>query len=106
MGQPQRHAAHGGPADRQYRGLRPRRAAESGRLTGTARIQSARMTSAKSQRTVFFVSDRTGITAELLGKTLLTQFPGIEFRKRSYPFVDTVEKAQTTLAQIDATARS
>src|SRR3990167_7760666 len=59
----------------------------------------------KIQRAVFFVSDRTGITAELLGKTLLTQFPGIEFRKRSFPFVDTVEKAKATLAQIDATAR-
>lgn len=63
------------------------------------------MTPAKTQRTVFFVSDRTGITAELLGKTLLTQFPGIEFQKRTFPFVDTVEKARTTLAKIDETAR-
>lgn len=63
------------------------------------------MTSAKTQRTVFFVSDRTGITAELLGKTLLTQFPNVEFRKRTFPFVDTVEKARSTLARIDEAAR-
>ena len=63
------------------------------------------MTPAKSQRTVFFVSDRTGITAELLGKTLLTQFPNIEFRKRTLPFVDTVDKAQSALAEINDTAQ-
>lgn len=58
----------------------------------------------KAQRTVFFVSDRTGISAELLGKTLLTQFPGVEFRKRTLPFVDTVEKARTALTEINDTA--
>ncbi len=63
------------------------------------------MTSAKTRRTVFFVSDRTGITAELLGKTLLTQFPGVQFRKRTLPFVDNLEKLQTALAEIDDTAR-
>src|SRR4030067_719807 len=63
------------------------------------------MTPAKSQRTVFFVSDRTGITAELLGKTLLTQFPNIEFRKRTLPFVDTVDKAQSALAEINDAAQ-
>ena len=63
------------------------------------------MTSAKPQRSVFFVSDRTGITAELLGKTLLTQFPNIDFRKRTLPFVDTIEKAKTALAVINDTAQ-
>ena len=37
----------------------------------------------KPQRTVFFVSDRTGITAEILGRTLLTQFPDVEFHKHT-----------------------
>jgi regulator of PEP synthase PpsR (kinase-PPPase family) len=59
----------------------------------------------KLQRTVFFVSDRTGITAELLGKTLLTQFPGIEFHKRTFPFVDSVDKAKLVLAKIHDTAQ-
>lgn len=58
----------------------------------------------KSQRTVFFVSDRTGITAEHVGKTLLTQFPDVNFRKRSLPFIDTVEKAGAARLEINNTA--
>ncbi len=58
-----------------------------------------------TQRSVYFVSDRTGITVELLGKTLLTQFPNVEFRKRTLPFVDTVDKAQAVLAEINEAAR-
>lgn len=60
----------------------------------------------KPRRTVFFVSDRTGITLEALGKTLLTQFPGIDFHKRILPFVDTDEKARAALAEINDTARA
>ncbi len=60
----------------------------------------------KPARTVFFVSDRTGITAEILGRTLLSQFRGVEFRKRTLPFVDTVEKAQATQKEINAAART
>ncbi|MHB8744363.1 MAG: posphoenolpyruvate synthetase regulatory kinase/phosphorylase PpsR [Sulfuricaulis sp.] len=63
------------------------------------------MTPKKTLRTVYFVSDRTGITAEHLGKTLLTQFPEVDFRKRTLPFVDTMEKAQAVLATINDTAR-
>jgi len=59
----------------------------------------------KPRRTVFFVSDRTGITAEILGRTLLTQFRDVEFHKRTLPFVDTVEKAHAVLKEINATAR-
>jgi regulator of PEP synthase PpsR (kinase-PPPase family) len=58
------------------------------------------------QRTVFFVSDRTGITAETLGNTLLTQFDEVEFRKVTLPFVNTPERAAQALAQIDAAAAS
>ncbi len=58
----------------------------------------------KIQRTVFFVSDRTGITAELLGKTLLTQFPDVEFHKHTLPFVDTVEKAESAVTEINRAA--
>lgn len=52
------------------------------------------------QRTAFFISDRTGITAELLGKGLLAQFQGVEFKKVSLPFVDTEEKAREATARI------
>lgn len=59
----------------------------------------------KPTRTVFFVSDRTGITAEILGRTLLTQFQGVEFQKHTLPFVDTAEKARTVQKEINDTAR-
>ena len=48
-----------------------------------------------SMRTVFFISDRTGITAEALGNSLLTQFPQIDFKRVNLAFIDTQKKAQT-----------
>lgn len=51
-------------------------------------------------RPVFFVSDHTGITAEIIGKGLLSQFPGVAFAFSSVPFVDTPEKAQQTSQRI------
>jgi regulator of PEP synthase PpsR (kinase-PPPase family) len=45
------------------------------------------------KRTVFFVSDQTGITAETMGHSLMTQFDGIEFRQVTVPFISTVDKA-------------
>ncbi len=59
----------------------------------------------KPIRTVFFVSDRTGITAEMVGRTLLTQFPGIEFHKHTLPFVDTPERAREAVKTINEAAR-
>ncbi|HEY0975644.1 MAG TPA: pyruvate, water dikinase regulatory protein [Solimonas sp.] len=56
-------------------------------------------------RTVFFVSDGTGITAETLGNTLLTQFEGLAFTKTTLPFINTVEKARSTLDYINFVAR-
>jgi regulator of PEP synthase PpsR (kinase-PPPase family) len=55
-----------------------------------------------ARRTVFFVSDGTGITAQMLGHSLLTQFEGVEFDQVTLPFVDTVEKAEECLARIAA----
>jgi regulator of PEP synthase PpsR (kinase-PPPase family) len=46
-----------------------------------------------SSRAIFFVSDGTAITAETLGKGLLSQFNGINFRQLRFPFVDSLEKA-------------
>ncbi len=53
------------------------------------------------QRTVFFISDGTGITAEMLGHSLLTQFDAIRFQQVAIPFVDTVAKAEECIARID-----
>jgi hypothetical protein len=52
-------------------------------------------------RTAFFVSDRTGITAEMFGHMLLTQFESIRFDETTLSFVDSVEKARTAVAQIN-----
>ncbi len=57
-----------------------------------------------AQRTVFFVSDRTGITAEMLGNSLLSQFEGLNFQRRTIPFVDTPDKIDDVLRRIDETA--
>jgi regulator of PEP synthase PpsR (kinase-PPPase family) len=57
-----------------------------------------------SQRTVFFVSDQTGVTAETLGHSLLTQFDGLEFRPVTLPFVSTVDKAEEAVRRINRAA--
>lgn len=57
------------------------------------------------KRSVFFISDRTGITAEMLGRTLLTQFDGIEFDKINCPFTDSAEKVAAVVARINNAAR-
>jgi [pyruvate, water dikinase]-phosphate phosphotransferase / [pyruvate, water dikinase] kinase len=46
-----------------------------------------------TKRTAFFVSDRTGLTAEILGRSLLSQFGGIEFQRVTLPYLDTAEQA-------------
>jgi regulator of PEP synthase PpsR (kinase-PPPase family) len=56
------------------------------------------------RRTVFFVSDGTGITAQMLGHSLLTQFEGVEFHQVTLPFIDSTEKAEECLARIGAEA--
>jgi regulator of PEP synthase PpsR (kinase-PPPase family) len=58
-----------------------------------------------TSRTAFFVSDHTGLTAETLGHSLLSQFDGIEFQRVTLPFIDTAEKARAAVARIDAAAQ-
>ena len=60
--------------------------------------------STPAQRTVFFLSDRTGITAEMLGNSLLTQFEDYQFQRVTIPFVDTPEKIEEAIKQVNATA--
>jgi regulator of PEP synthase PpsR (kinase-PPPase family) len=61
---------------------------------------------AAPRRTAFFVSDRTGITAEMLGHSLLTQFDGVGFNEVTLPFVDSIEKAQEVVKQINLQAEA
>lgn len=51
-------------------------------------------------RTAFYISDGTGITAETLGHSLLTQFPDARFRQVRIPFVDDLDKALDAARQI------
>ncbi|MGB5101736.1 MAG: pyruvate, water dikinase regulatory protein [Steroidobacteraceae bacterium] len=59
-----------------------------------------------NRRTVFFVSDQTGVTAETMGHSLLTQFDGLEFRQVTLPFISSVDKAEEAVRKINATAVS
>lgn len=56
-----------------------------------------------TDRTVFFISDGTGITAETFGNAILAQFE-IKARHVRLPFIDTVDKAHQTVRQINHTA--
>ena len=58
------------------------------------------------RRTVYFVSDRTGITAEMLGNSLLSQFEDIRFQRETLPFVDTPDKIDEVVRRIDDAAAS
>jgi [pyruvate, water dikinase]-phosphate phosphotransferase / [pyruvate, water dikinase] kinase len=51
-------------------------------------------------RSVFFVSDGTGITAETLGHSLLAQFPDGRFRQVRLPFTDTLDKVLDCVGRI------
>ncbi len=55
-----------------------------------------------SLRTVFFVSDGTGITAETFGNAILAQFE-MKTRHVRLPFVDSVDKAHQAVRQINHT---
>lgn len=56
-------------------------------------------------RTVFYVSDGTGITAETFGHSLLTQFSTVRLRQQRLPFIDSEEKAREALARINRQAQ-
>lgn len=57
------------------------------------------------KRTVFFISDGTGITAEGLGRSLLAQFEGIQFEHLTQPYINTTEKAHQLVQLINQTAK-
>jgi len=56
-----------------------------------------------TDRTVFFISDGTGITAETFGNAILAQF-AMAPRHVRLPFIDTVDKAHQAVRQINHTA--
>ncbi len=58
------------------------------------------------ERSVFFVSDRTGITVEMLGQSILSQFKSVRFNQITIPFVDSVERAREVAESINQTAEA
>src|SRR5690625_1618539 len=58
-----------------------------------------------TERTVFVISDSTGITAETFSHSVLSQFQQFQFNAVRIPFVDTVEKAQEVAERISACAQ-
>ena len=65
--------------------------------------QNAFMTN-EDLRPVYFLSDSTGITAETLGNTLLTQFPANNFDRITVPFITTAGQARSVVEIIDRLA--
>lgn len=53
------------------------------------------------KRTAFFISDSTGITAEVMGESLLSHFRDIDFNRHSLPFIDSEDKAYSAVQQIN-----
>ena len=73
--------------------------ADMGEFGNSLHCRLARMT----HRTVFFISDGTGITAETFGNAILAQFD-MKTRQIRLPFTDTVDKAHQAVRQINHTA--
>ena len=72
------------------------------RRAGAARVAGQHRQTMHT-RTVFFVSDGTGITAETFGNAVLAQFE-MKPRHVRLPFTDTVDKAHQAVRQINHTA--
>lgn len=52
-------------------------------------------------KTIIYLSDGTGITAETVGHSLLTQFKDVSIRSVTIPYVDSVDKAKLALDKIN-----
>jgi [pyruvate, water dikinase]-phosphate phosphotransferase / [pyruvate, water dikinase] kinase len=67
-------------------------------------MQNSDLQHDRPMRTVFFVSDGTGITAETLGHSVMTQFETLRYRRVRAPFIDSIEKARELTARINEAA--
>jgi len=53
------------------------------------------------KRNAFIISDRTGVTAQALGNSLLSQFPDVDFEVETFSFIDSKDKAERVQQQIN-----
>ena len=56
------------------------------------------------KRTIFFLSDHTGLTAEAIGRSLLSQFEDLDYEIIHWPFIDNKTKIQNVVRQINKLA--
>jgi len=56
------------------------------------------------KRFTYVISDRTGLTAEALCQSLLSQFPQVEFDIENLPFIDSAGKARETVKKMNQKA--
>lgn len=68
--------------------------------------QNERSNPADIERTVFIVSDGTGITAETFSHSVLSQFDRVQFKQIRVPFVDSLEKADLVVQRINHVANT
>lgn len=61
--------------------------------------------SVSKTRAAFFISDGTAITAETLGRSLLSQFTHTKFDVEIIPYVDSIELAHEAVARINEAHR-
>lgn len=54
-----------------------------------------------TSRNVYFLSNRTAITAETLGESLLAQFPDVKFSVVTMPYIDSIQKAEDIVKRIN-----
>lgn len=57
-----------------------------------------------ANRTLFIISDRTGITLENLVRSLITQFDDLCCERMVLPFLDTPAKIEAAIREVDAAA--
>ena len=67
---------------------------------------STRTGSGRPERTAFFISDGTGITAETFGCSMLSQFDDLSTRHVRLPFIDSEDKAHEAVARINSLGAS
>lgn len=63
------------------------------------------MSSPAIERTVFIISDGTGITAETFSHSVLSQFESVQFHQIREPFIDSLEKADAVVTRINQMAQ-
>ncbi|MGI9585964.1 MAG: pyruvate, water dikinase regulatory protein [Acidimicrobiia bacterium] len=81
----------------------------AGRTLGAAIVSAiflalGRITMTQKERTVFCVSDHTGVTAEVIAHSLVSQFDEIDVRYVTRPFVDDAAKVQALVVEINTEA--